>query len=277
MKRNPHVHIWDPSHTPVLSFCFPACSNLSSCFSVVWEPLPAVFSFASEEEGPVGPGDGLGRGGREYAPCWQGSVPGAGDESRRVPSPSPRGSCDRPALPCPACLIGIVNNKWQSSCENLKEQSPTGHLRPTPQPGRKCQLRPAGGDVVHQMHSCCTSSSLSPESGLQPDGVCRGGGQGESFRLGPQEPPGSSYPQSPLIPPSESGCRREGISLPHSVSTRLRYWHSHDCEAGLSPARLAQQLASLCGPVGDRPSGRVGHPVRGSSKPGQRARVRPGL
>lgn len=75
------------------------------------------------------------------------------------------------ALPSPACRIGIVNTKWQCSCENLKEQSPTGHLRPTPQPGRKCQLRPAGGDVVHQMHSCCSSSSRSPESGLQPDGV----------------------------------------------------------------------------------------------------------
>ena len=35
--------------------------NPSSCFSLVWEPLIVVFSFAPEENGPGRPGDGLKR------------------------------------------------------------------------------------------------------------------------------------------------------------------------------------------------------------------------
>lgn len=55
-------------------------------------------------------------------------------------------------------------------------------------------------------------------SGLQTWGM---EDTGSLSGLGPRGPPGSSYSQSTPTPPSEMGCRREGV-LSHSGSRRLR-------------------------------------------------------
>lgn len=135
--------------------------NLSSSFSLVWEPCSPVFSFASEEEEPVGLGDAPGRGGRVYRLCWQGSVPGVGGEDGRVPSPPPHlsqvsvsGSCSRPARLISVQLTPKGKVMRVRTCG--KGQPPTRQLPPPPSPAASASSDQQRGTSSTE----CTAAAL---------------------------------------------------------------------------------------------------------------------
>lgn len=151
--------------------------------------------------------------------------------------------------PCPARLISVqLTPKGSYACESLcKGAAPHSPAPASTLSRRKCQLRPAEGDLVHRMHNCCASRPRflglgSRRGGWRTRGVSQAWVPGDHQEVATLSPP-------PLHHPRWDAEERE--SFPIQAPEDSGAW-----EAGLPPAQQPAFLSLTGGPVGHRPSGR---------------------